>query len=228
MKRKFLIVAALVCTALSANAQFSTDIDHSMEFVDAEGNIVADGSVIDRNEVEETDFGDLQISSGLYAKNTTDEIVGVGVQLTFASFPSGSFQHCFPGSCVVSQPSSANTSYIQGPLASKAGTTESLQSEWLVEEGEYGTCTVTYQFKIYEADPITWEWNFSADGPSVTVNYIYTDPAGVDANIAEKALGSVSYHDLSGRTVSNPAGGVYVKRMTYADGTVKTSKVLLK
>lgn len=227
MKSTFLFLAMFLCATLSVNAQ-TTDIDHTFEFVDANGDIVANGSIINRTEVEENAFGDKQISSGLYAKNTTDELKGVAVQLTIASLPSGSFQHCFPGSCQVTPSPKTGYSYIQGPLTSTAGATESLQSEWLIDEGNYGTCTVTYQFLIYEIDPITWEYTFVAYGPSVTSNYTYTDPAGINANVADKKLNSVTYYDLSGREVSNPAGGVYVKKMAYADGTVNTSKVLLK
>lgn len=223
MKKLFLSLA------LIASASFAyADVDHTFEFVDAQGNIVADDSVINRTEIETTAFGDLQISSGLYAKNTTEDVAGVAVQLTFASLPSGTFQHCFPGECVVTPSPKTNYSYTQGPLASTAGKTESLQSEWLVSEGTYGTCTVTYQLKVYEADPLTFEWNLYADGPSVTVNYIYSDPAGINTNVADKKLNSITYYDLFGRRVSEPVSGVYVKKMTYADGTVKTNKISLK
>lgn len=39
---------------------------------------------------------------------------------------------------------------------------------------------------------------------------------------------SVSYYDLSGRKVTNPAGGIYVVRKTYSDGTVKVAKEVVK
>jgi len=230
MKRVLLSATAIVMiasAALSVNAQ-TFNIDHSVEFVDANGDVVDNGSVINRMDVEENDYGKLQISSGLYAKNTTEDVVGVAVQLTIETLPSGSFQHCFPGSCKVTQSPQTDYSYTQGPMSSRAGTTESLQSEWLVEEGKYGTCTVTYQFKIYEIDPISFEYNFYADGPSVTVNYIYADPAGINANVADQVLKDVGYYDLSGRRVSNPSSGVYVKKMVYADGSVVTKKMTLK
>lgn len=227
MKSTFLFLAMFLCATLSVNAQ-TTDIDHTFEFVDANGDIVANGSIINRTEVEENAFGDKQISSGLYAKNTTDELKGVAVQLTIASLPSGSFQHCFPGACQVTSSPKTGYSYIQGPLTSTAGATESLQSEWLIDEGNYGTCTVTYQFKFYNVNVSTFEYEYLADGPSVTVNYMYIDPAGIDTNVADKKLNSITYYDLSGRRISEPVSGVYVKRMSYADGTVKTDKVSLK
>jgi len=228
MNRLMLCVAVLLGTTLSASAQISTETDHSMEFVDADGNIVADGSVIYRTSVEENDYGEPQISSGLYAKNTSDKVVRVAVQITMESLPSGKFQHCYPGSCKVTESPQTDYCYTQGPQSAKAGTQESLQSEWLVEEGKYGTCTVNYQFKIYEIDPTTWAETFHADGPSITVNYVYSDPAGIEANVAEKKACGVTYHDLSGRRAINPAHGVYVKKTTYADGTVETSKVIKK
>ena len=39
---------------------------------------------------------------------------------------------------------------------------------------------------------------------------------------------SVEYFDASGRRVSTPAGGLYIKRIEYSDGSVNTSKVVLK
>jgi hypothetical protein len=36
----------------------------------------------------------------------------------------------------------------------------------------------------------------------------------------------VSYYDLSGRLIDNLGHGLYLKSMHYADGTVKTIKVL--
>lgn len=235
MKKLFLSLG-LIAIASFAYA----DIDHSMEFVDAQGNTVADGSVINRTEIETDAFGvTTQISSGLYAKNMTSGVVNIGFTVVIENLPSGKFSHCFPGNCKTTPEFPAMATYpilyqvderkVGGSGTSiKAGEQTSLQSEWYIEEGKYGTCVVNYQFHIYEVDLTTYEYKFKADGSRVTVNYIYTDPAGINANVADKKLNSVAYYDLSGRRVSAPKNGVYVKKMTYADGTVLTNKVSLK
>jgi hypothetical protein len=68
----------------------------------------------------------------------------------------------------------------------------------------YYTATKTYS--IVEGDP----------DPSIT---------GIDSVSTGNVVG-VSYYDLSGRQIDNLGHGLYLKSMHYADGTVKTIKVL--
>lgn len=61
-------------------------------------------------------------------------------------------------------------------------------------------------------------------------NY-YLSPDGIkDAAISDNGskAASVAYYDLAGRQVSQPQHGVYVKTTTFADGTVKSAKTLVK
>lgn len=223
--------------ALIASASFAyADVDHTFEFVDAQGNIVADGSVINRTEVEDYGLGGLMIGSGLYVKNVSDEHYGCGMTLTIKEMSKGTFQHCFPGSCVVYDNSKVGVPQKREAVDfDPAVDAQSLQSEWLPESGSYGTCVVNYQLLAYESEYVNkyggfWQATSQlvGNGPSVTVNFIYADPAGINVNVAEQNLNSVNYYDLSGRKVSKPVGGVYVKKMVYADGTVKSSKVTVK
>lgn len=195
---------------------FDQTVDHSLEFVDKDGNIVADGSVITRDEVEDPFGTGSQISSGLYAKNTTSGVVNFGFTTTIVSMPSGSFSHCYPGNCKNTD-SPASNSVDERKVGSvgtliKAGETASLQSEWYVSEGNYGTTTVTYQFKIYEVDA-TFDYKLKGDGPKVTVNYVYKDPAGIEGVVADKTAQSQEFFDLNGRKVAKPVEGkVYVSK----------------
>lgn len=91
---------------------------------------------------------------------------------------------------------------------------------------------ITHQINIY--DPI-----FS--GTNLGVKAIYkggnmttesaTSWAQVEAGVKGVTTGSgtpksVVYHDLSGRRVTNPSNGLYIKTVRYADGTVKSMKVM--
>ena len=52
---------------------------------------------------------------------------------------------------------------------------------------------------------------------------------GIDRNIVNKGeanVKSVSYTDLSGRTISQPQHGIYLKTVKFADGSQKTVKYL--
>ena len=51
---------------------------------------------------------------------------------------------------------------------------------------------------------------------------------GINKATAGADVKSVKYIDLSGRTVTTPQHGVYVKKTIMSDGTVKTSKVVVK
>jgi hypothetical protein len=49
--------------------------------------------------------------------------------------------------------------------------------------------------------------------------------AGVSNIAADKAVKSEVYYDLTGRRVVNPENGLYIKKVTYEDNTVKVSKI---
>ena len=66
MKIKTLLAAAIMAVC-GMNAMAQTDLE-TFQFVDKNGNVVADGSVVTVNTPEKKD-GVIQISSGLYVKN---------------------------------------------------------------------------------------------------------------------------------------------------------------
>lgn len=57
---------------------------------------------------------------------------------------------------------------------------------------------------------------------------IQTESSGVKTIGADATVKSVTYYDLNGLKVMNPAKGMYVSRTVYSDGTVVTSKVAVK
>lgn len=63
----------------------------------------------------------------------------------------------------------------------------------------------------------------------VTLNVFTGDvteqPAGVDSLVSAPVVGE-TYYDLSGRKVSDPANGIFVKRSILSDGKVVTRKVI--
>lgn len=54
------------------------------------------------------------------------------------------------------------------------------------------------------------------------------DPSGVAAAEASKKVADVKYYDLSGRQVAAPAAGIFVKRVTFEDGSVATFKKAIR
>lgn len=54
---------------------------------------------------------------------------------------------------------------------------------------------------------------------------VFDDPNSVDSIISGKEVKNVTFFNLMGQKEANPSAGVYIKRIEFADGTVKTLKV---
>jgi hypothetical protein len=61
-----------------------------------------------------------------------------------------------------------------------------------------------------------------------TKEYYTEEFTGVGDVTISKSVKSTEYFDLTGRRVAQPASGIYVKRVSYTDGTVSTSKQVVK
>lgn len=55
---------------------------------------------------------------------------------------------------------------------------------------------------------------------------ISTDSSGVKKVEAAKDIDNVRFYNLNGQSISNPDNGIFVKKVTYSDGTVKSFKVV--
>lgn len=54
------------------------------------------------------------------------------------------------------------------------------------------------------------------------------EETGIELNVADKKIANVTFTDLSGRRVANPRAGVFVKTITFTDGTTRTVKAVVK
>lgn len=90
---------------------------------------------------------------------------------------------------------------------------------------------VIYIFKTGFNKVTLTEYFVDSDGvkhysePAVWMSDAYK--ADVKNMLADKTTKATRYYDLSGRAVSNPAPGIYVKATTYTDGTTKMKKVVV-
>lgn len=70
---------------------------------------------------------------------------------------------------------------------------------------------------------------YTIDGVTHKSAVVTLDESSIDTPAAELSpVVSEQYFDLSGRTVANPSTGLYIRRVTRADGTVSASKVVVK
>ena len=223
--KKFLLLAFLAILGTSA---YAADI---VQFVDADGNDVSGKTVEAVVESHDDGFGTIEnvAYSNLSVKNVSGSVQYVDVATTITEISNGYHQICF-GSCTPAQTAPGEYAGM-GAQTMKIDAVQGIMSEWFPAEGATtGQCVITYQAKIYDATienpaiPIP-TFKFKENGPSVTVIYTFTPTGGVNNLEAGKNVASVRYYNICGSEVSNPATGLYIKRIVYTDGSVKTEKL---
>lgn len=230
-KQLLTLTLGMLCSA-SAFAQ--------VEFVDAEGKVIPNGSTVIRNEIEKPVpvLEMYQINSGISVKNTSSSEVSVQSQINATDLPFGQVALCFPGSCWVNigdftgtypthKPTQSNLS-ADGPWTSAnaaiaAGSTTSLESEWKLnslglssfnKDTDKGSVTVTYSLLV-------------GGNAVTTIKVIYTTDQNATTGIydaAANAATAVSYYNAAGQKCTSASNGISIVK--YSDGS--TRKVINK
>lgn len=208
-----------LCMGLIAVLAVQAQSDFPLQFADKDGNIIADGTMLTLSDAEVDDFGDVEVASGLYVKNTTDADVQAAGKYTIQSIGSGVFQTCFPSTCI--QKNSRGDYETQNGNI-EANALKDMQTEWLPTTE--GTCVVTYQLETYKQNPVTKKWDLDKQGPTVTLNFSYST-TGIGRVTTGSDIRTVEYYDLQGRRVSQPAHGLFVKKTINTDGTYTITKI---
>ena len=210
------------------NAMAQTDLE-TFQFVDKNGNVVADGSEITVYEPE-TVNGSLQINSGLFVKNTTGKDQAVGLDLNITNMDNGQFSCCFPSNCkdVFSAGNFVDVN-TPGLFLIEEGEQQSLMSEW--KPAAYGKCQAVFQLKVYnvveldiEGTKIPDVGDFKAYGPKVTINFMYLDPTGVNGVVDNANAKVVNRYNAAGMRINSAVRGLNIE--TLSNG--KTIKRIVK
>ena len=230
MNKQLLTLALGMLCGTSAFAQ--------VEFVDAKGEIIPNGSTVIRNEIEKPvpALELYQINSGISVKNTSSSPVSVKSQINSTDLPFGQVALCFPGECWINlgnftgpypthQPSQNNLA-ANGPWTSKEGLiaadkTESLQSEWKLNSlgqttfdaaRDKGSVTVTYSLLV-------------KDNAVTTITVIYTtDQNATSISDATANATAKAFYNAAGQKVAAGTKGVNIVKCS--DGSIK--KVIVK
>lgn len=217
-KKLILCVVAFIGTATYAQT------DETLQFVDKDGNVVPDGSTITVTDAVDDGMGmgGLCIYTGLSVKNNSSENVGANVELTISQIDNGALSCCFPGSC---QQISTTGTYETQTGKVVANSLSEFNTEWYL--GGYGTCTTTFKLKLYNLvgdNPLFPEYEFKGYGPSVTVNFVYSDPSGIDnAEVSEnKAITGI--YTIGGQQIEQLQKGINIVK--YSNG--KSAKIVVK
>lgn len=217
MKRIYLMLALLVGVANFSifNFQFSISRvaaqDFAYEFAMPDGTIVPDGSVLTITKAEEADdgSGDILMNSGLYAKNVDGDAEDlVRIAYTVQTMESGNMQICFPSACKnINAPSTGATNPGTMPSA-----LHSIATEWFPTA--YGKCTV--KMNLETVVKTTNGYVSIDDGPSITLQFVYADPASVGAAVSVAT--PVAYYAISGQRLTAKPHGLALVRLS--DGRV--------
>lgn len=211
-----------------------------VEFVDAEGKVIPNGSTVIRNEIEKPVpvLEMYQINSGISVQNTSSAAVSVQSQINTTDLPFGQVALCFPGSCWVNignftgpypthKPTQSNLS-ADGPWTSTAdniaaGSTKSLESEWKLNS--LGSSTFN---KDTDKGSVTVTYSLLVGGKAVTtIKVIYTTDQNTATGISDAAANTataVGYYNAAGQKCTSASNGITIVK--YSDGS--TRKVINK
>lgn len=218
--KKIFTLAMLLVLGLGTSFAQDEEIDNTLQFVDAQGAVVPDGSEITRTEVEDDGFGSLQIPTGLSVKNTSDEAVGTKCEFNVLEVPTGTVNCCFPMVCM-SAPKTGIFNTMGGSL--DASETRDFQTEWIGFE-QYGKAKATFQILICELGQFGKAGDVIANGPKITINFVYSDPTGINGPTNVTVNRVAERYNAAGARIYAPVKGINILKME--DGSVK--KVLVK
>lgn len=223
MKKIFTLFTSLLLLGAPAFAQEDDEeLDETFVFVDANGNTVADGTVLNINTLNE----DGQMVVPLRVKNISGDKAAVSMWETIDGKPSGDWQTCAFGNCMIIRENAYSSKSIV-----EADYLEDIQTEWIPEEEAYASWTATLQIHVFNiAQKVTFGQSTDVPGdviigygPKVTVNFTYADPAGID-DAQRTTAQARSYYSADGRRLPAARKGLNIVRT--ADGSVR--KVLMK
>ena len=198
MKRIFTLLAAMMMGSM-AFAQ----VDETFVFTDLQGNVVADGTTIVVNTLDE--MGQMVVP--LKVRNTTSEKHFGAVYESIDAKPNGDWQTCVFGQCMILKESGFSNKAI-----ADGGAEQDLETEWIPEEEAYATWEATLQLRVFETKQGMFGPQAGAEiaqGATVKVRFEYNDPTGVKA-IRNSLTTTSKYYDLQGRTVAQPTRGLYI------------------
>lgn len=207
---KLMALAAMLCLGtVNVAAQDEEELDESFIFVDKEGNEIANGSTVTFVGGKPNPItGKIQVDVEVSVKNTLPSAEYCSLHIVTKSLPSGSIESCFPINCTSNIP--ADYESDSGLLFS--GETRGLITEWIVEDGNYGTATLTLQLRHMEK--FNKEYIPVGEGPTINVNLIYSDPAAIDGIEGNDNTRIVARYNANGQIVKSPVKGVNILKLS--------------
>lgn len=212
---KLMALAAMLCLGtVNVAAQDEEELDESFIFVDEEGNEIANGSTVTFVGKPHPFTGKVsQVDVEVSVKNTLPSAEYCSLHVVTTSLPSGSITCCFPGQCRGNIPADYESDSGLLPSGQTEGVQpEGVQTEWMVEDGKYGTATLTLQLRHMEKFATTYIP--VGEGPTINVNLIYSDPAAIDGIEGNDNTRIVARYNANGQIVKSPVKGVNILKLS--------------
>lgn len=121
-------------------------------------------------------------------------------------------------------PESATGYYLNGTEITLTATA----NEGYVFEAWTGHALVAEGFSAFSSNATQETTTITMDGEDKTVGATFTTVLSIDNSTASKAVASVKLYDVTGVEVGSDAKGVVIVKTTYEDGSVETTKQLVK
>lgn len=139
---------------------------------------------------------------------------GIHINYNIQTLENGSLQICFPMTCVSNNASGAFKT-DNGMMTGNE--TRDLQTEWLPDT--YGKCTVNYQIELMRQTSVfPPKYESIGMGPKITINYVYSDPAGINDINGDSKTTIMARYDTSGRRLTDACRGLNIVKTS--DGKV--------
>lgn len=209
MKKIFTLCFALLCAMTS----FAQDEAKGMfDFCDKDGNVIASGSTITVDELEDMGYA-YQVNTGLYAKQNVKEYdgspVAVSLGINVERIDHGDVQYCFPGTCKVINWVGEEAS-DPGVMATDIA---SIATEWLpgLDDDDNplaGEVNMTLTLLAYTGSVCLGE------SSTVTVNLISNSATGVKGITDNAAVTEVARFAADGSRLSAPQKGLNIVKLS--------------
>lgn len=221
MKKIFTLAAVLLMSA----AAMAQNAKSMIQFVDAKGNVIADGATFVANNIEELDDGFEkfhQIKPEIFVKNVSEKEIPVGLRFTLNNMPNGEFSTCF-GTCInpCKKPGIYNSAYQ--PLSNDKS--YDLQSEWKPNNSDPATWEATVTACLGQEDNggFVPTYKFLEAGPSITVKFLY-DVTGIENVNNNLQVRELARFNAQGQKITEPCKGINIVKLSNG----KTVKQLIK
>ena len=206
MKRTLTLLIVLLSSWGITQAQ--ERVDQTFVFADSEGNVIPDGAVIT---VDVPD--DDQMNVPLYVKNTSGQDAAASIYEEISQMPHGVWQTCAFGNCL-----RLNGSGYSPKNVVEANYFKSIQTEWLVQEGEYAEWTATLQIHVFNIETKTLfgqEVKTAGNdiigyGPKVTVHFVYSDASHIHGIRTSASEANAVFYAPDGRIMNHPRHGINI------------------